>query len=286
MRSLLVVGGAGSLGRLIVSRFQEAEPICLDLSPNPEAAESIEVNLMDPDDLIQIRSRIEDEVDVLFLVGRLSAGDTPADRLALLETNCVSVDNFLSVFAERVRNFNYVSSISVYGTACGERVDETLRLSPETLYASSKLTGELICKDWAMRQGFSLKVLRVAQVYDVNSAVQTFPHRLKSCINEGTVFKFRGNLDSKRDYILGTEVAECVFQLMKSSEVGTFNLGGDEHLSFRSILDQVKERCPSFQYDVEGTTAIAPSHQTLSIEKFAQASLYRPQARILDWLTA
>lgn len=163
--SVLVTGGAGFVGRRAVRRLHERghEPVAFDRpdaladADLPDGASAVPGDVTDPTDVDRAVEH-HDVSRIVHLAAVLTAG--AADPRALTEVNVVGTNNVFEAartFDDAVERVVYASSETVYAPQSayeGDRVPESAPLSPETLYAGSKVYAERQAA--AYREGFGV----------------------------------------------------------------------------------------------------------------------------------
>lgn len=167
MKKVIVTGSSGTLGKEVVKKLRQHdyEVLGIDLIPSETTA-----------DLIDIRDRksIEDVTkgyDAIIHTAALHGKHTDLKypRENFIETNIIGTFNLLSACVMNgIRKFLYTSTTSIYGTAMVNDkqavwVDEELTPEPRDIYDITKLTCELLCKDYFEKEGIETTVLRVSR---------------------------------------------------------------------------------------------------------------------------
>jgi UDP-glucose 4-epimerase len=188
MAIALVTGGAGFLGSHLVDRLLEADVVVRVLdnlstgslrnlkpedngpgAPPPAAGSSgrrLEVVLGDVRDEQLVRKAMR-QVDCVFHLAALHAGALAGHHQG--EMHAVNVQGTLSVLqaatAEGVRRLVFASCGSVYGPTGPGVVIEDDPPRPGSLFAASKLAGEIYCRAHSSRYQLETVLLRYFTVY-------------------------------------------------------------------------------------------------------------------------
>jgi len=104
--------------------------------------------------------------DAVFHLGAYTPKTSGAsDSDAIVAANIVGLRRLLAA-TTAVRRFVFTSTLDVYAPAAdGERMDEGSALGPRSLYAASKLFGELLVQDAGVASGVDTVVLRYGHLY-------------------------------------------------------------------------------------------------------------------------
>jgi len=167
MKKVVVTGSSGKLGKEIVRKLREQdyEVLGIDLIPSETT-----------DGLFDIRDRklmedITKGYDAIIHTAALHGKHTDLNypREEFIETNITGTLNLLSAcVVNGIKKFLYTSTTSIYGTAMVNEkqavwVDEGLTPQPRDIYDITKLTCELLCKDYFEKEKIETTVLRVSR---------------------------------------------------------------------------------------------------------------------------
>ncbi|MBX3540454.1 MAG: NAD(P)-dependent oxidoreductase [Chelatococcus sp.] len=173
IRSILVTGAAGLLGRAVVPTLHSAghRVVALDRveGPVPDGVRPVVDDLSD-------RGRLEHLLDGIDTVVHCAAYATPqaAREEVVFAGNVTATTNILlAAEATGISRFVYASSQSALGLAYAPRiippdslpVDETHPCRPREGYALSKLVGEQICAMVAARSSVTITALRFPVIW-------------------------------------------------------------------------------------------------------------------------
>lgn len=139
----------------------------------------------------------------------------------------------LSRDANNISKFVLVSTVAVYGVESGIGITESAPTVPTTHYGLTKLLSEYLVREWAVKNGVDLTILRLPLVAGRNAPGNL--GRLVNSIKTGRYVSI-GRADSQRSIVLAADVADLVASQRLMS--GTFNLTDGQHPS-RSALEQV-----------------------------------------------
>lgn len=187
MQKILVTGSSGKLGKEIVNLLKTLK---YDVT-------GIDIIKSDTtDELIDIRekNRIKKIVkgqDAIIHTAALHGKHTDLgySRDKFIETNIKGTNNLLSLSKENgIKKFIYTSTTSIYGWAmvCNTQatwVDETLAPIPRDIYDITKLSCELLCKDYFEKEGIETSVLRVSRFMNEDKNTKA-NHRLYRGLDE------------------------------------------------------------------------------------------------------
>lgn len=167
MKNILATGSSGKLGKEIVRllKVHNYKVLGIDLLKSDTTDEVIDI--CDRNAIIEVTAGVEAIIHTAALHGKHT--DLNYSRDKFIDTNINGTNNLLSASAENgVHKFLYTSTTSIYGTAMvGDNqavwVDEELIPEPRDIYDITKLTCELLCKDYFEKEGIETTVLRVSR---------------------------------------------------------------------------------------------------------------------------
>jgi len=167
MKRVLVTGSSGKLGKEIVRllRRNNYEVLGIDLLKSDTTDEIID--LRDKNEVTEVTQGMDAIIHTAALHGKHTALNYSRDQF--IETNIKGTNNLLSASIENgISKFLYTSTTSIYGKAMVNDkqavwVDEELIPEPRDIYDITKLTCELLCKDYFEKEGLETTVLRVSR---------------------------------------------------------------------------------------------------------------------------
>ena len=167
MKKILVTGSEGKLGREIVRLLKTSnyEVLGIDLLKGETTDEIIDIR--DGNETKEITKDIDAIIHTAALHGKHT--DLNYSRDKFISTNIIGTNNLLSASVQNgINKFLYTSTTSIYGNAMVNNkqavwVDEKLIPVPRDIYDITKLTCELLCKDYYEKEGIETTVLRVSR---------------------------------------------------------------------------------------------------------------------------
>lgn len=213
MKKVVVTGSSGKLGREIVKKLREKdyEVLGIDLIPSETTH-----GLFDIRDR-KLMENITKGYDAIIHTAALHGKHTDLNypREEFIETNITGTLNLLSAcVVNGIKKFLYTSTTSIYGTAMVNEeqavwVDEDLTPEPRDIYDITKLTCELLCKDYFEKEKIETTVLRVSRFLpeDENTKAN---HRIYRGLDEedgaiGHLLALEKSFDSFQVYNISNE---------------------------------------------------------------------------------
>ena len=164
---VLVTGSSGQLGREIVRQLRQAAHHVVGADVLPALTTD---HLLDIRDKAKVRAAtrgMDAIIHTAAVHGKQYAVGYP--REAFTGTNIDGTLHLLEAcVAHGIRKFLYTSTTSIYGHAMAHPrravwVDEALPPDPRDIYDITKLTAELLCRDFFEKEGVQATVLRVSR---------------------------------------------------------------------------------------------------------------------------
>lgn len=228
----LVTGASGFLGSYLISGLTEAGFTVTELGRRGSSQLPwIEADLTRPATIRLGPNRFDTVVHAAGL-----AHYTPrsaAERQRFFDVNADGARNLLKTLALQPgppESLVLISTVAVYGLACGELLPESTPAHASDPYGASKREAEQIASDWARLQGVRLCILRLPLIYGENppgnlgAMSAAIRRRRYAGIRPGT---------ARRSIVAARDVAAI---LPRAAAVGgLYHLTDGEHPSLRQL---------------------------------------------------
>jgi nucleoside-diphosphate-sugar epimerase len=164
--------------------------------------------------------------------------DNPTD-FDYFDTNARGTLNLLDAAArEKVSNFIYGSTISVYsGPPVRLPVDENHPTQPTSIYAVSKLTGELLCNAYAGR--LKTAVLRYSGAYGSGERESDAVWRFMRQARKNQPLTVYGDGKQTSDYVFIEDVIRGTALVLEKDCSGVYNIGSGEETSVITMAEKI-----------------------------------------------
>lgn len=281
--TVLVTGGAGFIGSYVVEALVEEghEVVVFDryLTNVVEGAYHESGNLILLDSVRQIVDDWEPDA-VIHMASAVGTGISMKNPNEFVQSNVVGTCNLMRALQGNVDTLVLASTVSVYGEGsyychqcnhtvfpersreqlaqaqwepmcprCGhvlwlEGTTEDAPLRPRSIYASTKLEQEHLCRLLGEAAGMRVAVARLWNVYGPRQK-QDNPYTgvtamLMGAIQKGEQFTVYEDGGQRRDYVYAGDVAQALIKLMHEGN-GVYNVGSDFNLHLGIALGVIAE---------------------------------------------
>lgn len=261
---VLVTGGAGFIGSHLVKKLVElgAQVTVLDIKKNREK------NLKEVRDKINfIQASVTDfdiclaaaknKKAVFHLAAQVSVPESVEDPQECHNTNINGTFNLLE--ACRINNtprFIFSSSAAVYGPTekiCSEKNE----CHPASPYGTSKLVGELLCKQYAHNYGLQTICLRYFNVFgknqNPNGAYAAVVAKFTDQMEQNKPITIFGDGTQTRDFIPVQNVVEAnLFLGMQDKKIMNgrhINIATGKSITLLELLKTLKKEFPRYNHE-------------------------------------
>lgn len=248
MDKILVTGYNGFIGHNLVDRLITKYKI-IGVSNNKTAKQKI---FQVKKDVRKINS--DDIPNDVFCIVHLAAitdlkycQNNPSE---CFDVNVKGTQNMLEIARKKNSKFIYLSTSHVYGRPLHLPMREDHPRNPNSIYASSKMAGEVICESYAKSYGLDLSILRLFSVYGPNSPSHLVTSKIINQLLNKKIVSL-GNLYPKRDFVYVQDVMDAILLVIRRSMgFNIYNVGtGKSHsiLELCKILREISGRNTQIQ---------------------------------------
>jgi nucleoside-diphosphate-sugar epimerase len=187
MRKILVTGSSGQLGRELVKQLKERNYIVIGLDIEKASTTDLVIDICNAEQINEITVGIDAIIHTAALHGKHYELKYPREEF--IKVNINGTFNLLNACVlNGIKKFLYTSTTSIYGKAMVNNhqavwVDETLTPDPRDIYDITKLTAELLCRDYFEKEGIETSVLRVSRFLPEDENTKAI-HRLYRGLDE------------------------------------------------------------------------------------------------------
>jgi UDP-glucuronate 4-epimerase len=176
------------------------------------------------------------------------AGVRPSIKQPLFyeEVNIRGTANLLEVAKDSgVKKIIFASSSSVYGNAREIPFrEETNLMRPISPYASTKISGELLCYTYHHLFKIPTVVLRFFTVYGPRQRPEMAIFKFTKAILENMPIELYGKASSKRDYTYIDDIIQGLIKAITLDvDFDTFNLGNSRMIGLHELVHMIEQIC-------------------------------------------
>ena len=226
METVLIVGGAGAVGRRLESVFRGRRIVILDRVPPDTASDTYwSCDLLDIKQLDAMSKKVNSPCEVIYLAAEVSNPSGAEAVRRVIDNNVSALVNFLHAFEDTTRHLTFVSSVSVYGRQARLPITEDQCLNPGGVYGASKAAAEHFARVICERFEISLTIVRPTQLFGVASAAETLPYRLIESLRSRRALELTCDPTILRDYLSLDDLVHLLARIIDDPKGGTFNAG-------------------------------------------------------------
>ncbi len=230
MRSILVTGAGGFIGRRLVRTLSSAGHSVLELG-------RADGDIADPATLARF---YETPVGFVFhLAGRTYVPDAWREPADFQRVNVIGTVNVLELCRKLEIPLTYVSSY-LYGIPASLPVKETDRIEPNNPYALSKLLAESMCNFYATHFDVPITIIRPFNIYGIGQKTHFLIPEIIAQIKNGQSIHVK-DLTPRRDYLYLDDLVDGLLRTMeRGSSCRVYNFGYGSSLSVKEIIDVIQ----------------------------------------------
>ena len=236
--ALLVTGASGFIGGHLVRRLLADHPEAIVVAQHSPGrpfvagdprVRPLPTRLADLSGALATAAMPRAFAGVFHLAAYTPKGGAEEDEGAVVEANVTGLGATLAALEGRAARLVFASTLDVYGRPTGV-LSEQSPLAPESLYAASKVFGEVLVRKWGRRQNVPTAILRVGHIYGPGEDAyqKLIPTTIRAVLAGRAAVQY-GAGDERRDFLY---VEDCVALL--SAALGALAGGALEPLNLVS----------------------------------------------------
>ena len=166
------------------------------------------------------------------------------------QTNVLSKTRMIEYLSETnfLQKYIYISTPEVFGSSKKFIKEDHKVFNPRTPYATSKLSFEILLKNYFNHYKFPLIISRFSNFYGPGQPLHRLIPKLIACIDSKTKFPVQGDGKSKRNFIFSYDFCNGINKVIKKGRTGeVYHFSGD---TFYSVFNIIKSVCDLKSYDI------------------------------------
>lgn len=249
-KRVLVTGGAGFIGSHFLRRFLKSHSDWEVVNFDKLTYAGNLANLRDLEnhpsysflrgdvcDLEALEKASEGAGAVIHFAAETHVDRSIEDDLDFLRTNILGTRNILEVVRRfKIARFLHISTDEVYGSVEQGRADETFPLRPNSPYAASKTSADLLVRAYQNTFGTPAIIVRSSNNFGpFQYPEKVIPLFITNLLEKKKVPLY-GKGDNRRDWIYVGDNCEAIEGIFDRGEEGqVYNVGGGNELSNREL---------------------------------------------------
>ena len=163
------------------------------------------------------------------------------DATAFIQTNVLGTFNVLEASRKTgVRTVIHVSTDEVYGSLSSGSADENHLLAPNSPYAASKASSDLLARSYFVTHGLDVRITRCCNNYGKHQFPEKVIPVFINKLNAGEKIPIYGNGNNIREWIHVSDHAMAIQVVLQKGNPGEiYNIGTGVHLSNNELADEL-----------------------------------------------
>ncbi len=290
MKSVLVAGVTGFIGRYIARQFSEHgwNVIGVGTRSHENAPRqylySYQQMVLPATELAELIKEIQPQV-CIHCVGRASVGlsvTEPEEDFHTGVTVTFNLLNTLRLHAPQCRLI-YLSSAAVYGNPETLPIRETHHLNPISPYGFHKRMCEHLCTEFFKVYGLPTAVVRIFSAYGPGLRRQVLWDICQKALTQ-TRLRLQGTGDESRDFIHVRDVAKVIYVLAEKApcQAEVYNLASGVETTIRELADLILTQLGhQITLEFDGRLPVGnPSNWRADISRLAQFGITLPEVSL------
>lgn len=156
------------------------------------------------------------------------------------KVNALGTQNLLELARKKDGGFIYISTSHVYGKPKKLPINEDHPRNAASIYAASKIAGELCCESYSKSYGMDISILRLFSIYGPRSPAHLVTSKIISQMVSNKSIRL-GNLYPKRDFVYIVDAVKAIEIVLKKLDgFSIYNVGTGKSHSILEICNILK----------------------------------------------
>ncbi len=255
MKRIVILGAAGFIGsnftHFLMQKPEIEQVLAIDLDTYA-ANRSIEELQGDSrlrvikDDIANIR-RHRDEIKSHDIIVNFAAethvDNSIADSAPFMHSNIIGLHQVLELSRDLNIPLLQVSTDEVYGSIPIGEFDEDDALLPNSPYAASKASGDLLCRAFIQTYGCDIRITRCSNNYGPFQHTEKFIPKVITLASLDRKIPLYGDGLNVREWIHVEDHCEAIWKVARHGQIGDiYNVGTRDRITNKELLELILER--------------------------------------------
>ena len=252
MKNILITGGCGFIGSHLIKRlYREKKYNIVNLDKLTYAGNAKNVEGLDIVNLFKVDINDEKMEDILrtYNIDTIAhlAAESHVDRSVrypkeFLNTDIMGLFNLVysSIKTGLVEKFIFTSTDEVYGDSYTGEATEVFPLAPNSPYAASKASADLLLQSYIKTYGFPGIVVRCCNNYGPNQYPEKLIPMVITRVLEGKQALVHGGGKESREWVFVDDCVDAIYEVLLKGEIGgVYNIGSGIRMSNITMISNL-----------------------------------------------
>jgi len=261
MKTVLITGVTGFLGRYIARQFSQAGYVVAGIgtrppenAPRQDLAHYYQL-ILPSSDLVAIAKQFQPQI-CIHCAGRASVELSVSDPASDFQASVAMTFHLLDTLRLYAPNCHliYLSSAAVYGNPIIIPISESQLTAPISPYGFHKLIGEQLCLEFFRVYQLPTTIARIFSAYGAGLRRQVIWDICQKVLTQ-TRIKLYGTGQESRDFIHGIDVATAMLVLAEQSngQANIFNLSTGVETKIQDLVRLIVAKLnPAIEIEFDG----------------------------------
>jgi len=238
LKTVLVTGFGGFIGsHLIPKLIQKYNVVGLSTSKNLQ----LKITQINTDITKIDKKTLPSKISKIIHLAAVSDVDYCQENpINSSKINIIGTQKVLELARKHDSQVIFLSTAHVFGIPKNNPINENFQKHPQSIYAATKLAGEILCESYSNSYGLDISVARLFSVYGPNSPKHSVTENIIKQIISKKIIKL-GNVKSKRDFLYVDDTIDAILLIMKKNHnYNDYNVGSEKSYSINQICTILK----------------------------------------------
>lgn len=155
--------------------------------------------------------------------------------------NVYGTQQVLEIARKKNSNLLFMSTSHVFGSPKTSTINEVYHKDPQSIYAATKLEGEILCKSYANSYGLNIDIARLFSLYGPNNPQHSVVNSIiQQILTRQTITL--GSTKTKRDFLFIKDAVKAILLIMKKNHgFNDYNIGTGKSSSIMDVCSILKK---------------------------------------------